>query len=167
MATEIKFGHVEGPGHGREYKVAASQYFARRGGKFVYLVNGAVTLCATNSSKVMGWAETPKDTSGQNSWASSSTAKKDKVFVITGIDDVFELPYNEAAASLDASLIGKGCGVVNATIGNNTGINRTAAAGTAQMAKASITATPLTVVDVDTDNKTVRVKIKNNAKQAL
>lgn len=165
--TEIKFGHVEGPGHGREYPVAASQYFARRGGKFIYLVNGAVTLCATDSSKVMGWAETPKDTSGEDSWASSSTAKKDKIFVITGMDDVYELPYNEAAASLDASLIGKGVGLVNATIGNNIGINRTAAAGTAQMAKASITATPLTVIDIDKVNKTVQVKIKNNAKQAL
>lgn len=164
--AEIKFGHVEGPGQGREYPVAASQYFARRGGKFVYLNSGNVTLCASGSTKVMGWAESPKDTSGANSWVSSASAGADKVFVVYGMDDVFELPFHEGNASIAVTLIGAGAGIVNATIGDNTGANTTPAAGTAQYAKTGTTASPLSIVDVDTVNKTVKVKIKAGNKQA-
>ena len=34
--AEIKYGWVKGPHKGVEYPIAASQYFHRRGGHFVY-----------------------------------------------------------------------------------------------------------------------------------
>jgi len=64
IMAEIRFGLVEGPGKGREVRVAASQTFYRRGGKFVKLVNGYATLCASDAATIHGWLETPKDASG-------------------------------------------------------------------------------------------------------
>ena len=79
--AELSFGWREGPGKGREMGVAASQYFHRRGGHFVYVdSSGDVNVCGsqptggygnTAASSVYGWLETPKDTSGYNSWKSS------------------------------------------------------------------------------------------------
>jgi len=152
--AEIRYGHVEGPGKGKEYPMAASQAFHRRGGKFVYAVAGDMTRCATAVAVVSGWAVTPKDASATNFWTSSSTAGSDLVFVIQGLEDVFELPVDEGNASLAASYFNRGAGLVI----NSAGV---------QVAKlGGVAASPVSIVDIDTDNKTVRVKIKPSAQLA-
>lgn len=155
--AEIKMGIREGKGHGREYSVAASQYFQRRGGHLVTMIDGAVTLAASKTALrgdgLLGWAQTPKDASGQNYWKSSATAKDDKMFVVTDLDAVYEMPFNGHLASLNATLIGRGCDLVCTplTSGN-------------QMARIGKVASPIYIVDVDTDNLTVFVKIKPEMK---
>ena len=104
--AEIRYGMRVGKGTGQEYRVAADQYMHRRGGHFVYLSNGDVTMCASNSTKVLGWAEPPKDADGYSSWKSSATGRADKVFVITELDAIFEMPYDASATTLTASYIG-------------------------------------------------------------
>ena len=159
--AEIIYGHREGPGKGKEYPVHANIYFHRRGGHFVRVRDGYATLCASGDAVTMGWAEVPKDTSGKNSWKSSSTKGNDNVFVVNGLDDVFEMPCNEGKASLAASYIGHGAAIVN---------NETTNATYARVQQAKIgggaTASTLTIVDVDTTNNTVFVKIKPAYKQA-
>lgn len=145
--AELRYGWVEGRGHGREVPFAASQTLSRRGGKFVYMdAAGKATRCASSTYMVFGWAETPKDVSGQTYWTSSAG---DKVFVIDGLDDVYEVP---AAATVDASWVGRGA---EATV-------------TASVQRVAITnsASPLSVVGIDTDKNTAFVKIKTSAKQA-
>jgi hypothetical protein len=154
--AEIRYGWREGSGKGKEYTCAADQYFHRRGGKFVYLNDGHVTLCATNHTQIMGWAETPKDAAGYNSWKSSAG---DKVFVMYDQDAVFELPADESVASLCATWLGaKGVGITMA----NATYTLTQKACTGRT-----TASPLTVVDYDSTNKTVFVKIKPSHRQAI
>lgn len=159
--AEIRYGHREGPGKGREYEVSSGEYFARRGGKFVYQDGaGKIKLCSTGydysapatTNAVFGWAETPKDTSGKSSWVSSSG---DKVFVIYGLEDVFELPAT--AANVAASWIGRGAkiyttGATHAMV-QYAGLNTT------------LGSCCLNIVDVDTTNDTVFVKIKPEVKQ--
>ena len=158
--AKVKYGRVEGDGAGREYPVAASQYFHRLGGKFVYLSAGNVTLCASDATEIAGWANTPKAAAGYNAWKSSATAEADSVFVHYGIDDVYEMPYDNATnASLAASLIGLGCMPVLS------GTTYT----TIQQAQYQATAASnlLDIVDVDTDNTTVLVKIRPTKKQNI
>lgn len=154
--AEIRYGWREGSGRGKEYTCAADQYFYRRGGKFVYLNDGYVTLCATGVTQVMGWAETPKDASGYNCWKSSAG---DKVFVMYDGDAVFELPADESNASLSATWLGgAGVGIVNSN----------ATYTLTQKAKyGTVTGSPLTVVDYDSTNKTVFVKVKPAHRQAI
>ena len=154
---EIRYGVREGSPHGKEIPAAADQYFHNRGGHFCYLVAGNVTLCATGATVIGGWVNAPKQADGYSAWKSSSTAEKDKVFVMTGVDTVFEMPYDGGNASIAASLVGHGVGIVNA------GSTYT----TIQKAKYGSTASPLTIVDCDTINKTVFVKINPNNKQAI
>ena len=146
--AELRYGHVEGPGKGREYPMAADQYIARRGGKFVYLSGGEVTLCASGTGYPIGWVESSKDDSGYNCWRSVSG---DTGFVIYDSNAVFEMPVNESAASLAASQIGLAFKLVesNATY---TYIQKALVGNTS-------VAGGVRVVDVDTDNKTVRVKL--------
>ena len=105
--AEIRFGHREGPGRGREMKIGAGKYIARRGGKFVkVLADGSATLCASADTVCMGWMEIPKDTAGTNSWTSAAGSK---VFMIyAGDGNVFEIPANEAIASVNATALYKG-----------------------------------------------------------
>ena len=147
--SEIRYGHREGPGKGKEYPVAASQTFYRRGGHFCYLDSaGAVTRASSNAATtIMGWVETPKDAAGLAYWTSSSTAKADKVFVVRCTQgDVFELPCKDT--SLTATSLGKGAaliiasGVQKADIGNTASIEM------------------LTVVGYDDDNDTMLVSVK-------
>lgn len=159
--AEIIFGHREGPGKGREYPVGKNVYFHRRGGHFVWIADGYASLCATAHPNVMGWAEVPKDTDGKSSWKSSSTKGTDKVFVITGLEDVFELPVNEGKATLAASYIGHGAALIV-----NTTTNATYAAVQQAKIGGGATASQLSIVDVDVTNKTVFVKIKPGEKQA-
>lgn len=155
--NQIRFGHREGPGKGREYPVAASQTFARRGGKFVYLdSSGAVTIAGDCKDTLFGWAEVPKDASATNFWTSSSTAKNDKVFVIYGLEDVFEIPYYNASASVSATVVAERLGIINSGVG---GI---------QSAQKDCTAASecLSVVDFDANENTVYVKIDPDCKQS-
>jgi len=108
---EIKYGIREGKGHGKEVPVAASQYFHRLGGGFVHLVSGAVTLSASGTANIAGYVGAPKHVEGTDSWVSNSTAKKDKVFVMTGLKDVFEIPYWGHSASPNATLVGRNIGM--------------------------------------------------------
>lgn len=153
--SEIRYTLVEGTGRGREYPMATDQYFARRGGKFVKLSAGAVNL-AGSADDIFGWCETAKDDTGKNSWKSVSG---DTAFVYyADPENVFELPVKESAASLAASQIGLSfkCVTVGATYAMT------------QYALVSNTATAaagLNVVDVDTTNKTVRVKVDPRHRQ--
>ena len=167
--AEIRFDQREGTGKGREYPVAASQYFSRRGGKFVYLnLNGNVTMCASYSTvsgygtcattnSIFGWANTPKDTAGYNAWKSSSTAAVDKVFVDYDLGGVYEVPYLTSAASITATQVGLGAGLV---IGGTTYT-------TIQYCQYFATAASccLTIVDFDKDNQTAFVRVKPEVRQ--
>lgn len=155
--AEIRFGKREGRRGGKEYPTAASQYFQRRGGHFVTMIDGHIYLSASKAALrgtgLLGWAETPKDTAGQNYWASSSTAGADYVFVHTSIDNVYEIPFDGHLASLTATLIGRGCDLVCTPLTSG-----------AQKARIGKTASPIEIVDVDLDNLTVFVKIKPGSK---
>jgi len=154
--AELRYGHREGRGTGREYAVLADSYFHRRGGKFVYLNSaGAASLCATGDGRVFGWLESPKDTAGKSSWKS---ATGDRAFVIYGADDVYELPAIETTASVALTNIGVGAGI------EVTGATHAMIQG-ARVGGGGV-ATPLVIVDIDIPNKTVFAKIKLTAKQA-
>jgi len=153
----IRFGHREGPGRGREVPLVAAQYFHNKGGHFVKLsLDGNASLCATGDALVFGWAETPKATTGYNAWKSSDTAEADKVFVIYGLEDVFELPVDEANSKMAASFLGQGAGLVNK--GTTYTIIQHAKIG------GNVTASPVTIVDYDLAASTVFVKIKSSKK---
>ena len=158
--AEIRYGQVEGKGTGREYGVAATQYFHRLGGKFVYLKNGHLSLCASGAKTINGWAEIPKHTAGYDSWVSSSTAGNDKVFMVYAEDAVFEIPYHGTVNA--TSLMNKGVGIVNATTYSSK--NTTVSASTKQWALMGTSATPLKVVDVNPTDRTVLVKLKGDRK---
>jgi len=145
--AELKYGHVEGPGKGREYPTAASQTFYRRGGKFVVLRAGNVTLCASNAATIFGWAVTPKDAAGYSYWTSSATAEADKVFVIFPTsEDVFEIPNSEAT-EICASQIG-----YSARIKIESGVQYFEIVNTAA-------SSVLNIVDIDAENNTAFVKV--------
>jgi len=155
--AEMIYGHRTGPGKGKEYKVAASQYMHRRGGKVVYLSTaGEVTMCGSDATYAMGWAVPPKDASGYNAWKSSSTAGDDRVYVITGMDDEYEMPVH-SAITLTATYIGHGASPVLS--GSTYSMVQYARIGTA--------ASVLVVTGVDVVKNTVLVKIKPNTKQQL
>lgn len=158
--AELRYVQVEGSGDGREYPVAANQYFHRRGGKFVYLSSGQVNLCASGATGVFGWCDSPKQATGYDAYKSSATAGADKLFVVYGKDFVAEMPFSGTASAL---LIGEKVGIVNAT--SASAANTTVGYTTMQMAKYGTTASPLEVVDVDATNNTVKVKIKATGKQ--
>lgn len=160
--AQLTYGHVEGPGKGREYPIAASQYFHRLGGKFV-LINSAgnASLLGSLNTYVAGWMEAPRDEfSGlKNSWMSDTTAKADKGFVIYGLEDVFEMPANQTAASVNATCVG------HSAHPHNTG----ATYALIQQCKIdpAAAASVLVIVDYDSVNKTVFVKMKPHTKQAV
>lgn len=155
--SDIKYGHVEGPGHGKELPLAADQYFHRLGGHFVDLDStGAVTLCASDSTEIYGWAVAPKQASGYSSWKGSATAKVDKVFVITGLEDRFLMPMEAASASANATIL------VGGMVPHVTGSTYT----TKQIARYNSTAASnlLDIYDFDADNQTCIVGIRPTKK---
>jgi len=156
--AEIRFGHREGPGKGKEYPVAASQTFYRRGGKFCYLDStGAVVVKSSSSTcatRIMGWAEIPKDAAGYDYWTSNSTAKVDKVFVITPTQsDIFEIPCKDT--SLTASYLGHGAAIIAVSGVQKADLDNTASTEV------------LTVVGFDDDNDTVLVRVKSRYLQNI
>ena len=156
---ELRYGLREGLGKGREVPITPNMYLHRLGGHFVKLQAGNATLCATGDAVVAGWATAPKQATGKESWKGSASNEEDKLFVVYGADNVFELPVDEANASLAASFIGHGAALVN-TGATYALIQKAKIAG-------SVTASPVSIVDVDTANKTVFVKIKYGAHQAI
>lgn len=153
--AEIRYGHREGPGKGKEYKVAADQYFHRRGGHFCW-INAAGEVCVASAvntaSNLMGWAVVPKDAAGKDSWKSSSTGGADKVFVITGLENKFEIPNDDTVASVSATLVGKGAGITDANA-TYTMIQKAAYYATAASCN-------LVIHDFDATNKTLLVSIR-------
>ncbi len=142
-------GQRAGPNKGKEYPVAADQYFHRRGGHFAVLTAGNITLCSSNLQPI-GWVEPPKDTSGYSCWKSNAVAETDKVFMNTDYNAVYRIPALETTASLAASQIGQSMKLV--TSGSTyTSVQKALVTGT--------TAAGVLVVDVDLDNKTVDVKL--------
>lgn len=150
--AEIRYGYREGAGKGKEYKIATDQYFHRLGGHFVYDNSaGEMVLATTNTgaTPIVGWLQAPKDTSGYNSWKSSSG---DKGFVITGLDNRFEIPVDKSVASANATLVGKGA--VTNTTGTTYDMKQQAAY------KATAASCNLIIHDYDSDNQTVLVSIR-------
>uniref|UniRef100_A0A6M3JR39 Uncharacterized protein n=1 Tax=viral metagenome TaxID=1070528 RepID=A0A6M3JR39_9ZZZZ len=153
--AELRYGHVEGPGKGREVSVKAGIYVNRLGGKFVFMREGAASLCATIGKNPAGWLDSPKHDAGKAGWLAVSG---DVAFMIYANDeDVFEMPAEEGVASLAASQIGL--------------MFRFAMTGAtyALMQKARVTnttASPLQVVDVDLDTRTVKVRVHPKYRQA-
>lgn len=157
MGYGIRYGLVEGSGKGREVPLMASQYFHRQAGHFVQLIAGNASLCASGIGRVFGWAESPKQADGYDAWKGSATAEADKLFVIyADPDNVFGIPATRTTVA--ASLIGKGAGLI---LGGSTYTWK-------QFAKVggSVTASPVFVVDVDTTNKILYVKVKQTKRQA-
>lgn len=160
----VRSGLAEGKGKGREVRLAPNQYFHRKGGHFVHLRNsskGAVaTLCASGINLIFGWAETPKQADGYDAWKGSSTVAADKLFCIyADPSNVFELPANEAAASMTASWIGKGAALM-LTGATYTTVQKARTGG------GSMTASPVFVVDINKTDHTVLVKVKQTKRQA-
>jgi hypothetical protein len=155
MSKAVRYGWVEGDGKGREYPVAADQYFAARSGKFVRVNSvGHVYLATTLGTQAYGWAETPKNADGKAAWKSSATAGADKVFVIYGPTNKFEMPVDKSVASANATLVGKG--------GNITQTAANATYGQVQYFayRATVASTCLEVYDYDKTNQTVVVGIR-------
>lgn len=146
--NQPRFDHVQGPGKGVELPVAASQAFARKGGKFVYISTaGAVTRVGDCGTSIRGWASIPKDASATNFWTSSSTAKKDEIFVISGLEDIFEIPYYSASASVTASVVGNALGIYT-----DSGVQKA-------QEDCAAASECLIVTDYDTNENTVFVRI--------
>jgi hypothetical protein len=156
--VDIRFGLVEGEGKGREVALSPNMYLHRMGGHFVHMHLGVATLCASGETEVSGWLEAPKQADGYEAWKSSSTRAADKAFMVYSTsENVFEMPANEAEASLGASWLFRGAGIV--TSGSTYTLK--------QKAKFGAAASQLTVVDYDKDNKTVFVRVKNSKVQAV
>lgn len=160
---DIKYGWVEGPGKGREYKLAASQYFSRLGGKFVSVDTAGNMVLATAvkvGSALAGWAETGKHTTGYNAWLSSATAGADKVFVITGLEDKFVMPVDISVASANATLLSTPGGSISISGSTYTTIQQFAM-------KATAASCNLLVEDYDQTNQTVVVRLMPDKRYVL
>jgi len=160
MSKDIKMGHAYGSGRGQELGVAANQYMHSRGGHFVYLDSaGAVTMCASNSTEIFGWACAPKNADGYNSWKSSSTAKADSVYVVSGLEDRFVMPLATSSASANATIVGKGC----MTVETGSTYDKIQQAYYYSTAASNL----LDVYDYDSTNQTVLVGIRPTKKQDI
>ena len=160
QTRQVRFGLVEGSGKGREVALAPNQYLHRAGGHFVRLrPNGMATLCAstTGDVNVYGWVESPKQADGYEAWKGSSTAKADSAFCYyADPDNVFEIPADEAGASVNATWLGRGVGLKLS--GSTYTIKQKAK-------RATKVASTLIVVGFDKAAKTVLVKVKQTKRQ--
>lgn len=156
--AEVRFGLVEGSGKGREVRLAATQYFKRRGGHFVNLRNGDARLVTLATTAIEGWLETPKDADGQSHWVSGA-ARADKAFMIyADPENVFELP---ATSTLSASAVGEPAKIV--TKGATTTLYQMAQWDTS----ATLVNEGLRIVAVDIANDTVKVKVVPRAQNTV
>lgn len=100
----LKYGCITPNPKGRQYPVAASQYFAHAGIGFVHLdSSGHVTLSLTATATLFGYVEAPAGVgagaAGSAYWKSSATAGADHLFVITDKNAEFLVPGNITATA--------------------------------------------------------------------
>lgn len=124
----MKYGCITGVHRSKMYPVAASQYFNRAGGAFVYLDgSGHVTLALTATATIFGYAAAP---AGQGAgtdagyWKSSATAGADKVPVIRITSELEFLVPSDGTPTI--SQAGDACDL----IGVNDGTTQKADIGT-------------------------------------
>lgn len=166
-ANEIRYGFREGPGKGKEYPVKASQIFHRRGGCFCHIDSNGSIVAATQTPTgtahpLFGWADVPKDKTNQDYWkaaANTDDGFPSKVFVITGIENRFEIPFDVASGTLSAALIGGGCTLASANM-NATNIQKAYYQGTAASCQ-------FIIYDVDTNASTVLLGLKGDMIQSV
>ena len=159
---EIRYGHRDGPGKGREYACRQDLYFHRRGGHFVEMdTNGSVGIITGSiygtAKDIFGWAIVGKDTV-KHSWKAKATTDDgfpSLVFVVRGLEDKFEIPWNATSASLSKSYIGRGC-----TLSTANEANATASSLQKAYYQGTDASCNLIIEDVDTTNNTVIVRIK-------
>jgi len=122
--AHLKYGCKTPNAAGKEYPVAASQYFRHDGVNAVYLdSSGHVTLALTNTATLKGIAIVPKGRGAGASddyWLSSSTAGKDKVFVITDPNAKFLAPADD---TVTAAMAGNACDLVSVNDGTATQVD--------------------------------------------
>ena len=155
MADVLKYGWAYGGREGVEMPVSNDQYFHRLGGAFVCASGPeGVKISTASTDTLLGWAEVPRaDSPGLvDYWKSSSTAAKDKVYVITDPTAVFSMPVFENQASLNASLVGYF--VAASAEGATTTLKQKCRGVPAAAANKQ-----LEVVDVDITNKVVYVRM--------
>ena len=117
--ASLKYGCVTPNAKGREYPVAASQFFPHEGGAFVYLDgSGHILFGLTATATLFGYAIVPAGVgvgaAGSTYWKSSATAGADKMFVITDIDAEFVVPGN---ATVTAAMAGNAADLVGVNDG--------------------------------------------------
>lgn len=125
--ASIKYGCITPNIKGREYPVAASQYFVHDGVNAVYLDgSGHVTLALTATATLKGVAIVPKGRGAGSSdsyWKSSATAGADKLFVITDLEAEYLLPAGGTAigdTTVTAAMAGNACDLVAVNDGTAT-----------------------------------------------
>jgi len=125
--ASIKYGCITPNVVGREYPVAASQFFRHDGVNAVYLDgSGHVLLAVSATATLKGVAIVPKGRgagSSDNYWKSNATAAVDSVFVITDPDAEYLLPagYTTIAdTTITAALAGNACDLIAVNDGTAT-----------------------------------------------
>jgi len=110
--------------NGKEYPVAASQYFRHDGVNAVYLDgSGHVLLGLTATTTLKGVAIVPKGRGVGASdayWLSSATAGKDKIFVITDPGAQFLAPADD---TVTAAMAGNACDLIAVNDGTATTVD--------------------------------------------
>jgi hypothetical protein len=119
--ASLKYGCISPNPKGREYPVAASQYFPHASGAFVYLDgSGHVTMAITATATLFGYAITPAGRGAGASdsyWLSSATAGADKLFVITDLANaLFAVPATTTVTAAMAGNAGDIVGVNDGTV---------------------------------------------------
>lgn len=114
----LKYGPIQSGLKGREYPVAASQYFDRNGGAFVYLDgSGHVTGALTATGTLLGWAVVPGGVGAGTDtaeWKSSATAGADSIFVITDDNAEYFVPTD---GTMTAAQVGNACDLIGVNDG--------------------------------------------------
>jgi len=104
VGAHLRYGQVKG---GKVnvggFLWAASQVVKNKGGKFVFLNAGALTLCVDGSTQVIGWA---------NEYERTPTAG-DKVTVNLALDAVFRIPI--ISGTFVEGMRGDTCDIENGT----------------------------------------------------
>lgn len=122
--ASIKYGCITPNVVGREYPVAASQYFRHDGVNAVYLDgSGHVTLALTATATLKGVAVVPKGRGAGSSdsyWLSNATAAVDKVFVITDLGAEYLLPADD---TVTAAMAGNACDLISVNDGTATTVD--------------------------------------------
>jgi hypothetical protein len=149
----VRYGYRYGGTQGVVVNATSSVYLNRMGANFCTMGGGQVAMCASNSTTIGGWATGEKETTINQ--AVQMGAIGEELFVITDPTAVFEVPVNEAAASLAASQIGEACFVAESG-GSTTSYKQYVKIGGSGVSAASAL---LFIRDVDVDNKTAFVSI--------